>query len=256
MSAEVLTAIKQISPRPIRWVIDTNSREENTGGSAMLAAAGEPTSDFRGAADSVNPDDAHEAPIISHENAMLRMSGAVAGEARRADGVPWETFQRDTKLYNGEGIQIFYAPAATTDGDVFVYFRSSDVISAGDLFSTIHYPAIDLKRGGSINGVIDGLTHIIELCIFKTQSQGGTYVIPGDGRISDQADVTEYRDMLAIIRDRVENAIKEGKTLAQIKELRLSRDYDPRYGSNDPAYTTDRFIETVFESLTQGNQKK
>ena len=243
MGASVLAAIKQISPQSIRWVMNTNSREENTGGNAVLAEAGEPTTDFRGQA-ALASQESREAPIISQENAMLRMSGATQGEKARPDGVPFETFLTYTKLYNGEGIEIFHAPAATTDGDSFVFFRGSDVISAGDLYSTVHYPNIDLKRGGSINGVIDALTRIIELCIFRTQSQGGTYVLPGEGRISDQSDVTEYRDMLAIIRDRVQNAIEFGSTLPQIKAAQLARDYDPRYGSSDA------FIETVYKSLT------
>jgi cyclase len=245
MSSDVLRAIRQVSNRPVRAIINTNAREENTAGNETIAASGAPTTDFRNLTAYLGAR-ATASPIIGHENVMMRMSGVRDGEvARPAGSVPAETFTKSTKLFNGEGIEVFHVPAATTDGDSFAFFRRSDVISAGDLMSTIHYPTIDLKRGGSINGVIDGLTQIIEMSIFETQAQGGTFIIPGEGRICDQEDVTGYRDMLTIIRDRVQNAIKEGKTLAQAKAARLSRDYDTRYGSSDV------FIETVYQSLMQ-----
>jgi glyoxylase-like metal-dependent hydrolase (beta-lactamase superfamily II) len=245
MSSDLLRAIRQLSKHPVRAIINTNAREANTAGNEAISASGAPTTDFRNLTAYLGAR-AVAAPIIGHENVMMRMSGVREGEVARPVGsVPAETFTKSTKLFNGEGIEAFHVPAATTDGDSFVFFRRSDVISAGDLMSTEHYPTIDLKRGGSINGVIDGLTQIIEMSIFETQAQGGTRIIPGEGRICDQEEVTGYRDMLTIIRDRVQTAIKEGKTLAQVKAARLSRDYDPRYGSSDA------FIETVYQSLTQ-----
>jgi glyoxylase-like metal-dependent hydrolase (beta-lactamase superfamily II) len=112
-----------------------------------------------------------------------------------------------------------------------VYFRRSDVISAGDIFLTTTYPVIDVNNGGSINGVINGLNHLLDLTIPKEKQEGGTMVIPGHGRISDEADVVEYRDMVTIIRDRVRDAIKKGKTLQQVQSSGLTKDYDPRYGA-------------------------
>ena len=246
MSDDLRRAIRQISDRPVGAVINTNAREENTAGNEAIAASGEAV-DFRflgqltaflgaGAA----------APIIGHDNVAMRMSGARPGEvARSAGSVPTEAFARSTKLWNGEGIQVVHAPAATTDADSYVFFRGSEVISVGDLMSTVRYPTIDLKRGGSIHGLIRALTEIVELCIFQTQSTGGTYIVPGEGRIADNEDVTGYRDMLTIIRDRVQAAIKQGKTLAQVRTARLARDYDPRYGSSDA------LIESIYQSLTQ-----
>src|SRR4029079_19790553 len=94
-----------------------------------------------------------------------------------------------------------HAPHA--DGDSLVYFRRSDVISTGDIFSTVSYPVIDLQNGGTVNGVIAGLNRILDLAIPKDKQEGGTYIIPGHGRVCDEADVVEYRDMVTIIRDRV-----------------------------------------------------
>ena len=132
-----------------------------------------------------------------------------------------------------------------------VYFRRSDVVSAGDIFMTTSYPVIDVASGGSINGVVNGLNHLLDLTIPKEKQEGGTVVIPGHGRISDEADVLEYRDMLTIIRDRIQDAIKKGKTLQQVQSAGLTRDYDPRYGSSAGSWTTAMFIEAAYQSLSK-----
>jgi cyclase len=154
-------------------------------------------------------------------------------------------------FFNGEGVQIFYEPAAHTDGDSMVYFRASDVIATGDVFSTTSYPVLDLANGGSINGVLNALNHILELAVPEFRSEGGTMIVPGHGRICDIADVAYYRDMVTVIRDRVQDAIKRGLTLAQIKDARLTMDYDGRYGATSGAWTTDMFVEAVYRSLSQ-----
>jgi glyoxylase-like metal-dependent hydrolase (beta-lactamase superfamily II) len=133
-----------------------------------------------------------------------------------------------------------------------VYFRHSEVISAGDLISTTSYPFIDRDKGGSIQGVINGLNHILDLAVAEYRSQGGTWIVPGHGRLCDVADVASYRNMLVMIRDRVQDAIKSGKTLAQIKTAKLTLDFDGRYGSTAGPWTTDMFIEAVYRSLNQG----
>jgi glyoxylase-like metal-dependent hydrolase (beta-lactamase superfamily II) len=155
-------------------------------------------------------------------------------------------------FFNGEGIQIFHQPAARTDGDSVVAFRYSDVIVAGDLMSTTSYPVIDLEKGGSIQGVIDGLNRILELAIPEFRSQGGTLVIPGHGRLCDTGDVANYRNMVVIIRDRIKALIDEGMTLEQVKAARPIRDYDVRYGANED-WTPDMFIEAVYNSLKKEN---
>jgi len=153
--------------------------------------------------------------------------------------------------FNGEGIQMIHIPDAITDGDSIVYFRRSDVIAAGDIFMTTTYPVIDLKAGGTINGVIAGLNKVLDLCIPKEKQEGGTTVISGHGRISDEADVLEYRDMLTIIRDRIQDAIKKGRTLPQIQAAGLTKDYDGRYGATTGPWTTAMFVEAVYQSLAQ-----
>jgi len=160
---------------------------------------------------------------------------------------PTETYATDEyEVVNGEGIQIFHEPAAHADGDSLVYFRRSDVISTGDIFSTVSYPVIDLQNGGTINGVIAGLNHILDLAIPKDKQEGGTYIIPGHGRVCDEADVLEYRDMVTIIRDRVLDMIKKGMTLEQIKAAKPTADYDGRYSTT--FWAADMFVEAVYRS--------
>ena len=148
---------------------------------------------------------------------------------------------------------MFHAPAAHTDGDSLVFFRRSDVIATGDLFYTEHYPVIDTSRGGSLQGIIDGLNKVIDLAIPAYSEEGGTMVVLGHGRICDEIDVVEYRDMLTIIRDRIIAMIRKGKTLEQIKAARPTMDHDPLYGAapgaTTGAWTTDMFVEAAYRSL-------
>ncbi|HTA67195.1 MAG TPA: hypothetical protein VK776_02910, partial [Bryobacteraceae bacterium] len=146
-------------------------------------------------------------------------------------------------------IQMFHEPAAHTDGDTIVFFRRSDVVSAGDLFVTTSYPIIDIDRGGNIQGVVKALNHILDITIPAEKQEGGTYVIPGHGRLCDEADVVEFRDMTTIIRDRIQDMVKKGMTLEQVKAARPTRDYDPRYGAETGFWTTDKFVEAVYKSF-------
>jgi glyoxylase-like metal-dependent hydrolase (beta-lactamase superfamily II) len=132
-----------------------------------------------------------------------------------------------------------------------VYFRYSDVIAAGNLLNTESYPVIDVARGGTIQGVLDGLNHILDLSIPEFRSQGGTWVIPGHGRLCDIGDVANYRNMVAIIRDRVQDRINKGATLAQVKAAKLTMDYDGLYGATSGPWTTDMFVEAVYKTLSK-----
>ena len=163
----------------------------------------------------------------------------------------FDEFHKLPEYFNGEAVIIYGAPAANTDGDSFVYFRHSEVIAAGNLFSTVSYPVIDLDKGGSLQGVINGLNHILDLAVAENRGQGGTWVIPGRGRLSDTADVASYRNMLTMIRDRVRDSIKKGMTLEQVKASRPTMDFDGRYGSTTGPWTTDMFVETVYKSLQE-----
>jgi len=154
-------------------------------------------------------------------------------------------------FFNGEGIQIIHQPAAHTDGDSFVFFRRSDVVATGDIFTPGRYPIIDLQRGGSVQGILAALNRLIDLTIPAEKVEGGTYVIPGHGRLCDQADVVYYQEMLTIIRDRVQAMMKKGMTLEQVKAAKPTRDYDPVYGATTGFWTTDMFVEAVYKSLSK-----
>ena len=173
-----------------------------------------------------------------------------------ADAQPTDTYYTDTMkmshFFNGEGVQLVHVPNAHSDGDSLVLFRGSDVIAAGDVYVTESYPIIDVERGGTINGIVDALNRIIDLSQAEFRTEGGTLIIPGHGRISDTADVTYYRDMTTILRDRVQDAIKKGMTLDQIKKADLTVDYEPRYGATTGFWTTDKFLEAAYTTLGGG----
>jgi hypothetical protein len=123
------------------------------------------------------------------------------------------------------------------------------VISTGDVFSTETYPIMDIAAGGSINGVIDALNDLLDLAFAEFRTEGGTMIIPGHGRICDSADIAYYRDMVTIVRDRVQRMIKNGKTLEDVKAAKPTLDYDTRYDS--PSWTKDMFVTAVYQSLTR-----
>jgi glyoxylase-like metal-dependent hydrolase (beta-lactamase superfamily II) len=164
---------------------------------------------------------------------------------------PLNTFFGDSRdLYFNDDPVFIYRSPGHTDGDVFVHFRHADVIAAGDTFQTTTYPSIDVTNGGSTQGYIDGLNRILDLAVPKHLEEGGTYVIPGHGRICDEADVLEYHDMIIIVRDRIRDAIKKGMTLDQIKAARLTRDYDIRYAAPSGPGSTANFVESIYRDLS------
>jgi glyoxylase-like metal-dependent hydrolase (beta-lactamase superfamily II) len=237
-------------PKPIRVVIDTSDDADHTGGNAAMAKAGRTFTGGNATGAIATLGD--EAQIYAHENVLLRMSGKPAAGRKP---IPFEMFPTDTYVvdqmylshfFNGEGVQLFHEKGAHTDGDTMVVFRASDVIAAGDIFSTVSYPAIDLARGGHIQGEIDALNHILDLAVPEFRLEGGTMIVPGHGRLCDSADVAYYRDMVTIVRDRVQDAVKRGQTLEQVKAAGLTKDYDRRYGSSDG------FVEAIYKDLRAG----
>ena len=250
MSGKVLAAIRKLTDKPIQYIINTHAHPDHVGGNDALRQAGVI---YTGANVTANLTDIKSgAQIFAHDNVLLRMSAPTGKQAPTTFGNwPTLTFVNDKKQmsFNGEPIDILHQPAAHTDGDSIVFFRRSDVIAAGDIFLTTTYPFIDLERGGSIQGEIDGLNTIVETMVPLHQEEGGTYVIPGHGRIVDRFEVVEYRDMVTIVRDRIRAAIKNGMTLAQVKSANLTLDYDYRYGAKTGFGTTDNFVESVYKSL-------
>ena len=239
-------------PKPIRYLINTSAAPENIGGNEKLASAGffPRVGGFGAAVDNVG----RIASIVAHENVLNRMSAAEGKQAAApAAALPNDTyfdeFNKLPAFVNGEPVILYHAPAANTDGDSIVFFRRSDVISAGNIFSTVSYPIIDIEKGGSIQGVINGLNQILDLAVAEYRGQGGTYVIPGRGRLSDTADVASYRNMVVMVRDRVQDLISKGMTLEQVKAAKPTMDFDGRYGSNTGPWTTAMFIDAVYKSL-------
>ena len=165
---------------------------------------------------------------------------------------PTDTYEtEDWKLYNGEGVFIYHPPNAHTDGDSYVLFRKSDVITAGDILTLDSYPIIRADQGGSINGLINALNQIIALLEPKDNEEGGTYVIPGHGHVCDRHDVVNYRDMVTIIRARIQNLVNKGMTLDQVKAAKTTVDYDGLYGTTTGPWTTDMFVEAIYQDLSK-----
>jgi len=237
--------------RPIKFIINTSAAPDHTGGNEKLVAAG---SGLRGTELGGIAGNVEGAPVIAHENVLNRMS-APAGQKAPTPAGAWPTmtyfdeFSKLPQYFNGEAVIVYYEPAANTDGDSIVQFRHSEVISAGDIFSTISYPVIDIAKGGGVQGVIRGLNHILDLAVAQYRSQGGTWIIPSHGRLSDTADIASYRNMVVMVRDRVQDMIDKGMTLQQVEAARPTLDFDGRYGSTTGAWTTRMFIEAVYKSL-------
>lgn len=231
---ELLAAIRRLSDQPIRWIVNTSADADHTGGNETISQAGLTVNG--------NP-----AAIVAHERVLTRMSDA----DRPITELPLNTFfesQRDF-AFNGEAIFLYHVPGGHTDGDIVVHFRGSDVLVAGDLFVTTTYPVIDLAAGGGVQGFIDGLNLMLDLAVPHYLQEGGTYVVPGHGRVGDEADIVEYRDMVVIIRDRVQRMLQQGMTLQQVLAARPSLDYDTRYGAERGPWTTRMFVEAVYRDL-------
>jgi glyoxylase-like metal-dependent hydrolase (beta-lactamase superfamily II) len=254
MTDKVIAAIRALTDKPIQFIVNTSFHPEHTSGNAKLRAAG---ADYEFATalffSRAFADAGSGATIIGHQNVENRMSAPTGQVSPTAsESWPTDTYSkgRRRKVINNEAVEIFHEPNAITDGDSIVHFRRSDVIATGDIVDLTAYPFIDVKNGGTAQGEINALNNILDRTV-SHREEGGTLIIPGHGRPCDEWEVTDYRDMAVIVRDRVKVMIAKGATLQQVKAARVTADYDTRYGATSGPWTTDMFVEAVYTSLKQ-----
>ena len=252
LSDKILAAIESVASTPIRYVINTHAHPDHTGGNAQIAQAGSTVAG--GNVSGTIADADIGAAIVAHENVLVAMT-------QQNPQPPFEAWPTDTFFveqkdlyFNGEAVQLLHQPPAHTNGDVLVHFRGSDVISAGDVFVTTTYPYIDIAAGGHIDGIVEALNRIIKIAVPADKQEGGTLIVPGHGRLADEADVVEYRDMLTIIRDRVQAMVADGMSLRQVQAAQPTRDYDGRYGADSGFWTTEQFVEAIYTNLGGGRR--
>lgn len=250
LSNKIFEAITSISNKPLTYIINTHAHSDHIGGNANLAMmgsniAGGNTNDVFAAGSG------EQAKIVAHENVVNTILN-MEEDQLAIEGWPTDTYYTARKdlFFNGEAIVISHQPNAHTDGDSLVFFRRSDVISTGDIYRTNGYPFIDVANGGSLQGVLNGLNNILDIAVPADRQERGTMIIPGHGRLSDEADLLDYRDMLTIIRDRIAYRIDQGDSLSQVQASEPTYDYDDRYGSVTGFWTTEKFIETIYNELS------
>jgi cyclase len=249
----VFKAIRSISGKPLRYIVDTGISPDLTGGNAALGKLGQTVAGGNVVGD-IGASASEGAAIIAFQAVLDRMVAPNTKDTASQDAWPTDTFTTTEKhlFLNDEAIRIIHEPAANTDGNSVVFFRRSDVVSTGDIFSTVSYPRIDLERGGSFQGIIDALNQLLyQITIPGPKQERGTMIVPSHGRVCDQADLVVYQEMLTIIRDRIQAMIDKGMTLEQVEAARPTRDYDRRYGSTTGPWTTSMFIEAAYRSLVQ-----
>jgi glyoxylase-like metal-dependent hydrolase (beta-lactamase superfamily II) len=258
MADKVLAAVRRVTPLPIRYIINTSMNPEHVGGNDKLARAGLSILPGAVAAGAGLNDDlvsnSGRASVLAHENVLTRMTASTGPQAVPFALWPTKTFAyRQYSMYlNGEGIQALHMPEATTDGDLVVFFRRGDVIATGDIIDTTRWPVIDIKRGGTVQGELDALNRLMDLSILNLPLQwhpDRTLLVPGHGFVYDKLDLLEYRDAVTVVRDRVQDLIHEGKTLAQVKAANPTLGYRSQYGAESGPWTTDMFVEVVYNEL-------
>ena len=248
MADKLLDAVKVITSQPIRMIITTAADPDHVGGNDKVGAAGVP----------INPDsftDEERATVLAHENVLLRMSAPKGNETPFPVNMwPTETFtSKFRSMYiNDDAVQVIRQLGAHSDGDTMVHFRRADVIVTGDILDLRHFPVIDPAKGGSIQGELEALNHLLELTVPAMPlvlKPGRTLLVPGHGRVSDYGELVDYRDMVKVIRDIIQDMIGRGMTLEQVKAANPTQGYRRRYGADSGPWTTDMFVEAIYNGL-------
>ena len=227
----------------------TSGSDQQAGGAAKLSKAGR----YIRVIDTIDPRGIDiRASIMAHLNVLNRMN---------ADNVPSDSWPTDTYFTaewsifsNGEAVQLVHVESAHSDGDTIVFFRRSDVISTGAIFDASGYPRFEPARGGSIAGVIEGLNRVLDIAVPGENQEGGTVIVPGRGRLSDETDVANYRDMVTIIRDRVRAMVAKGMSLEQVQQAKPTSDYDALFEARND-WTREMFVDAIYRDLTKSGER-
>ena len=260
MAPKLLAAIQMLAERfggdqkNIQWVVDTDGAPDHVGGNSIVRNGGTRIIGSNEQFD--NPGVTPGATVIASLNVLNRMVMQNAqGQPAVAEGLwPNETHTEPTYSWdnNDESVQLIHPDSANTDANELVFFRRSDVIATGDIVSMVHYPLIDPTQGGSIDGELSALNNTIELAtadFHMGPQEGGTMIIPGQGRLCDQADLLEYDIILTTIRNRIMYYKNLGKTLQQVLAMKPTWDFDERWGRADGSWTAEQFVRAVYDTL-------
>jgi glyoxylase-like metal-dependent hydrolase (beta-lactamase superfamily II) len=221
LTEKIVAAIREVSDEPIRFLINTHMHPDHTGGNENFGRMG--------------------TIIFGHDNVRSQMAAAGYSEEP-----PLITFSEDMSFHiNGETVHAFKVPNAHTNGDVFIKFQGSNVVHTGDVYRTTTYPYIDVDNGGSYLGTIDALGRLIEV------ADADTKIIPGHGNVSNVAEVTAFRDMLVVIRDRVAEAIRNGMSLEEVQGAGLTAEFDERWAGSGTIGGADSMLAAVYADLAQ-----
>ena len=229
LTPKIQEAIKKISDKPVRFLLNTHWHFDHTGGNENFGKAG--------------------ALIVAQENVRKRMStdGAIEflGMKTKAEpkvALPVVTFTRDLAFHlNGEDISAMHAPSAHTDGDAVIVFKKSNVIHMGDTFFNKLYPFIDTSSGGTVDGVIAAADHALKI------ADDNTRIIPGHGPLATKADLKAYRDMLAKVSGRIKPMVKQGKTLEQVLAAKPTKEFDEVWGKG--FLPTEKWVTMLYQNL-------